>query len=94
MLMMQIYAYFCGELDHQFSDADDAEVEEMCRRIDDPENDIRTYELEDGRPVLFWRRNGRIHGNIHGHDESDIPESSIANGDHSAASKQDDPPPF
>ena len=30
--MMQIYAYFCGELDHQFSDTDDAQVEEMCRR--------------------------------------------------------------
>ena len=27
--MMQIYAYFCGELDHQFSDTDDAQVEEL-----------------------------------------------------------------
>ena len=56
--MMQIYAYFCGELDHKFSDTDAAQVEEMCRRLDDPENDIRSYELEDGRPILFWRRNG------------------------------------
>ena len=62
--MMQIYAYFCGELDHKFSDTDAAQVEEMCRRLDDPENDIRSYELEDGRPILFWRRNGCIHGNI------------------------------
>ena len=92
--MMQIYAYFCGELDHQFSDADDAEVEEMCRRLDDPENDIRTYELEDGRPVLFWRRNGRIHGNIHGYDERDIPESSIANGETCCTDEGDDAPPF
>ena len=37
--MMQIYAYFCGELHHQFSDTDDAEVEEMCRRLDDPETE-------------------------------------------------------
>lgn len=50
---MKIYAYFCGELDHQFSGTDDAEVEEMCHRLDDPENDIRSYALEDGRPILF-----------------------------------------
>ena len=92
--MMQIYAYFFFFFDHQFSDADDAEVEEMCRRLDDPENDIRTYELEDGRPVLFWRRNGRIHGNIHGYDERDIPESSIANGETCCTDEEDDAPPF
>lgn len=92
--MMQIYAYFCRELDHQFNDADDAQVEEMCRRLDDPENDIRTYELEDGRPILFWRRDGRIHGNIHGHDERDIPESSIANGETRCPDEEDDAPPF
>ena len=92
--MMQIYAYFCGELDHQFNDADDAQVEEMCRRLDDPENDIRTYELEDGRPILFWRRDGPIHGNIHGHDGRDIPESSIANGETRCPDEEDDAPPF
>lgn len=61
---MKIYAYFCGELDHQFTDTDDKQVEEMCRRLDDPDNDTRSYELEGGRPILFWRRDGRIHGNI------------------------------
>ena len=91
---MKIYAYFCGELDHQFTDADDKQVEEMCRRLDDPDNDTRSYELEGGRPILFWRRDGRINGNIHGHDERDIPESSIANGLPSAGGEPDDPPPF
>ena len=67
---MKIYAYFCGELDHQFTDTDDALVEEMCRRLDDPDNDTRSYWLEGGRPILYWRRDGRIHGNIHGHDLS------------------------
>ena len=66
----------------------------MCRRLDDPENDIRSYELEDGRPILFWRRNGCIHGNIHGHDERDIPESSIANGETCCTDEGDDAPPF
>lgn len=88
--MIKIYAYFCGELDHQFSDADDEQVEEMCRRLDDPENDVRSYELEGGRPILFWRRDGRIHG----HDQRDIPESSIANGEHCCTDEEDDTPPF
>lgn len=61
---MKIYAYFCGELDHQFTDTDDKQVEEMCRRLDDPDNDTRSYWLEGGRPILYWRRDGRIHGNI------------------------------
>ena len=91
---MQSFAYFCGKFDYYFTDTDDELVEKMCALLDDPENDTRDFELEDGTPILYWRRDGRIHGNIHGHDESDIPESSIANGDHSAASKQDDPPPF
>lgn len=91
---MQIFSYFCGKFDYYFTDTDDELVEKMCALLDDPENDTRDFELEDGTPILYWRRDGRIHGNIHGHDESDIPESSIANGDHSAASKQDDPPPF
>ena len=91
---MKIYAYFCGELDHQFTDADDKQVEEMCRRLDDPDNDTRSYELEDGTPILYWRRDGRIHGNTLGHDESDIPESSIANGFPPAGVELDDPPPF
>lgn len=91
---MQIYAYFCGELDHQFTDTDDKQVEEMCHRLDDPDNDTRSYELEDGTPILYWRRDGRIHGNIHGHDESDIPESSIANGLRPVACEPGDPPPF
>lgn len=51
---MKIYAYFCGELDHQFTDTDDKQVEEMCRRLDDPDNDTQTYELEGGEPILFW----------------------------------------
>ena len=91
---MKIYAYFCGELNHQFTDTDDKQVEEMCRRLDDPDNDTRSYELEDGTPILYWRRDGRIHGNIHGHDESDIPESSIANGLRPVAGEPGDPPPF
>lgn len=91
---MKIYAYFCGELDHQFTDTDDALVEEMCRRLDDPDNDTRSYWLEGGRPILYWRRDGRIHGNTLGHDERDIPESSIANGLPSAGGEPDDPPPF
>ena len=91
---MQIFAYFCGKLDYYFPATDDELVAKMCALLDDPEHDTRDLELEDGTPILYWRRDGRIHGNIHGHDESDIPESSIANGDHSAASKQDDPPPF
>ena len=57
---MKIYAYFCGELDHQFTDTDDKQVEEMCRRLDDPDNDTRSYWLEGGRPILYWRRDGRI----------------------------------
>ena len=40
---MKIYAYFCGELDHQFTDTDDKQVEEMCRRLDDPDNVTRSY---------------------------------------------------
>ena len=91
---MKIYAYFCGELDHQFTDTDDALVEEMCSRLDDPDNDTRSYWLEGGRPILYWRRDGRIHGNIHGHDERDIPESSIANGLRPVAGEPGDPPPF
>ena len=91
---MKIYAYFCGELDHQFTDTDDKQVEEMCRRLDDPDNDTRSYELEDGTPILYWRRDGRIHGNIHGHAESDIPKSSIANGLRPVAGEPGDPPPF
>ena len=91
---MKIYAYFCGELNHQFTDTDDKQVEEMCRRLDDPDNDTRSYWLEGGRPILFWRRDGRIHGNTLGHDERDIPESSIANGLPSAGGEPDDPPPF
>ena len=91
---MKIYAYFCWELDHQFTDTDDKQVEEMCRRLDDPDNDTRSYELEDGTPILYWRRDGRIHGNIHGHDESDLPESSIANGLRPVAGEPGDPPPF
>ena len=81
---MKIYAYFCGELDHQFTDTDDKQVEEMCRRLDDPDNDTRSYELEGGRPILFWRRDGRIHGNTLGHDERDIQR---------AVSPTDFPPP-
>ena len=91
---MQIFAYFCGKFDYYFTDTDDELVEKMCALLDDPENDTRDFELEDGTPILYWRRDGRNHGNTHGPDASDIPESSIANGDHSAASKQDDPPPF
>ena len=66
----------------------------MCRRLDDPDNDTRSYELEDGTPILYWRRDGRIHGNTLGHDERDIPESSIANGFPPAGVELDDPPPF
>lgn len=63
-------------------------------RLDDPDNDTQTYELEGGEPILFWRRDGRIHGNTLGHDERDILESSIANGIHPAGGEPDDPPPF
>ena len=66
----------------------------MCSLMDDPENDTRDFELEDGTPILYWRRDGRIHGNIHGHDESDIPESSIANGEPCCTDEEDDTPPF
>ena len=91
---MQIFAYFCGKFDYYFTDTDDELVEKMCALLDDPENDTRDFELEDGTPILYWRRDGRIHGNIHGHDQRDIPESSIANGEPCCLDEKDDAPPF
>lgn len=76
---MLIFAYWCGQLDISFTDKDILQVDRMCRVLDNPANDLRSYELEDGSPVLFWRKDGKIHGNIFGHDERDILESEIAN---------------
>lgn len=76
---MMIFAYFCGQLDHSFTDKDTAQVEHMCRKLDSPWNDTWIFELENGETVMFWRKDGIIHGNIFGFDESDIPEESIAN---------------
>ena len=75
-----IFAYCCGMLDHAFTDRDEEQINRMCRNLDNPQNDMWEYKLEDGKAILFWRKDGRIHGNIFGHDERDIPESSIANG--------------
>lgn len=76
---MMIFAYFCGQLDHSFTHEDTEQVEWMCRRLDSPWNDTWLFELENGETVMFWRKDGFIHGNIFGFDESDIPEESIAN---------------
>ena len=81
---MKIYAYFCGELDHQFTDTDDKQVEEMCRRLDDPDNDTRSYELEGGRPILFWRRDGA---------STAIPSAMTRETSLRAVSPTDFPPP-
>lgn len=77
---MLIYAYFCGELSHTFTDKDTEQVEKMCRALDRAENDTSEYQLENGEVIRYWRKDGVIHGNIFGRDDNDIPESSIANG--------------
>lgn len=77
---MFINAYFCGEFSHTFTGMDEAQVEKMCRDLDDVENDTTEYKLESGELIHYWRKDGIIHGNVFGHDENDIPENSIANG--------------
>lgn len=78
---MLIYAYWCGELDHTFTEKDAEQVSHMCNVLDDPIIDTWNFETDDGTAILFWRDDtGRIRGNFNGHDERDIPESSIANG--------------
>ena len=49
---MQIFAYFCGKFDYYFTDTDDELVEKMCALLDDPENDTRDFELEDGTAFI------------------------------------------
>ena len=77
---MLIYEYRYGQLEQMFTDRDTEYVDRMCRILDAPMNDITDYQTESGEAILFWRKDGKIHGNIFGHDERDIPESSIANG--------------
>ena len=78
---MLIFEYWCGQLERMFTDRDMADVDQMCWRLDNPNiADAWDYKTEDGEAILFWRKNGKIHGNIFGHDESIIPESNIANG--------------
>lgn len=76
---MKILHFFAGNLIDSFEFTDEEKVEWMCNRLDDPCNDIDEFILENNEPVLFWRRNGKIRGNIFGHPECDISEKVIAN---------------
>ena len=60
---MLIYEYYCGELNRMFTDRDVADVDRMCWHLDHPSlADAWKYETEASEEILFWRKNGTLHG--------------------------------
>ena len=80
---MVIYLYWCGEIDTTFTDRDKPQVDKMCSDLDSKwywDDSMWEYHTDEGR-IAYWRGDdGKTHGNVFGHPESIIPESSIANG--------------
>lgn len=77
---MIIKKYLFGKYASSFASNDPDKVKMMCKDLDNPENDISEFFTEDDERIFFWRKDGKIHGNIFNYPEEDIPESAIANG--------------
>lgn len=77
---MIIKRHMFGEYESSFSSTETDKVDTMCKELDDAENDISEFYTEKNERIFFWRKDGKIHGNIFNYPEEDIPESAIANG--------------
>ena len=63
VMKMVIYKWVGGELKGCFSTLDEEAVEQMCKDLDDPENDTVEYNDRDDRLVAGWRdKKGQFHG--------------------------------